>query len=177
MTANNLQVPEFLHKLKPYFPRIEILLAAMALIGLGLQLYKVHAGALLLIFSLALLSIFYVMSSFVPDVDEDANIDAEMKGYILFTAKLSGFSCCILVVGVLFSLMNWPNHQTNLYIGLGGSFVSLLIYVVKLKQHTLVPRLVILMALGLFFVFSNTYSDKNGDKAGKVVPKVYERVR
>jgi hypothetical protein len=144
--------------------KVEIILGAMIFTGLGIDLFLIPGGHLLLFLSLTSLSVFYFFSGFVLFNGigfRQIFTKSAYKGKSMMRvvgAILVGYALAITLIGILFAYKSWAGGTTHLRVGLFLLLIALTIGVVKYARNKsayysqIFRRIGIYGALGLTFL-------------------------
>src|SRR6187549_600373 len=92
--------------------KIETILLILSVIAIIANLLFVKGSGPFLILSLGSLAIFYFLNS-------KQHMDEPVSSIDMFKKKLSGWGMSILIIGILFTIMIWPQARFFLILGLG----------------------------------------------------------
>lgn len=138
-----------LKKIEDFIVKYELTIAVTLLIIFGLMVMGIPTMDYLFISGMLFLAILYFSTAYMP-----FPVLPDVKH--IFSSKLSGIASFVIVIGILFSVMNWPMYNEMLKYGLIGSSFALIYGFLKkevpteLKSHfkRFRLRIVILLIIG-----------------------------
>lgn len=142
--------------LKSYMNRLEVILGSLALVSLSADLLGAPVGGAMLVATFSALAIFYYYFAFpifnqfplkmaIVKGGETENIEVNRM-----LARFFGFTIAMVIIGLLFKLMQWPNASAILLIGVVGLAASVLLVFVLFKKSNSKPLLIVLKRLAIF---------------------------
>ena len=117
--------------------KIERILIVLFLVGILLRLFLIDGSALVLLFSLLLLSMFYFGFGFL--VFNHLRIRAAFKNNVLQSIPktklllgiVTGVNLSMLCIGILFGLLHWPGYKLMLLLSIPPALVILIFALYK----------------------------------------------
>lgn len=149
MEKNNV----IFQKIKKIVSKNELLLLLIILLTVFLNWLAISGLNMLIIIIILTIAGFYFLTAFF----NEKGVSVHQK----FLIQLSGLASAMVLVGVLFSMLNWPSLIQNLVIGgvgligvlVGGSVLGLVS--TKYLPRNMVIRIVTLIILAAYFLMND----------------------
>ncbi len=107
-----------LKKIEDFIIKYELTVGVTLLIIFGLMVLGIPTMEYFFITGMLFLAILYFSTAYMP-----FPVLPDVKH--IFSSKLSGIASFVIVIGILFSIMNWPAYNEMLKYGLIGSSIAL----------------------------------------------------
>ncbi|MCF8256684.1 MAG: hypothetical protein K9J06_03975 [Flavobacteriales bacterium] len=156
-TTQNNQSVRLGNWLAQHVDKLEAILAVVTTLVLVLHAATDWPVGTITTVCLSSLSVIYFFTAYAVDQDDSVGpMD-------LFIAKLSSFGASVAVIGILFSLQNWPGATIQLMVGCGTLAAALPFVLIarsnnrglKLFNSRTILRIIVIVAIGAMTFFSS----------------------
>lgn len=145
--------------------KIEIILATLTAIAIGMKLISIPGSGILTTVTLSSLSLIYCYFGFALFNNIPLRKILVKQGYKdtstlrILGAIVTGFVLSLTIIGILFKFQSWPHASYNLGAGLVGLFIVTVVGLIKFNKtkmdyyKQIFIRIAVFGVIGLIFIF------------------------